>query len=54
MALHDALIKNSGTTSSIIPLCEGHEVAKDGTSATFRLRDGVLTTTVSWSLRDVD
>lgn len=43
MALHDALIKNSGTALFDYPaLAEGYEFAKDGTSATFRLRDGVL------------
>jgi peptide/nickel transport system substrate-binding protein len=43
MALHDALIKNSGTTLFDYPaLAERYEFAKDGTSATFWLRDGVL------------
>jgi peptide/nickel transport system substrate-binding protein len=43
MALHDALIKNSGTTLFDHPaLAESYEFAKDGTSATFWLRDGVL------------
>ena len=37
------LIKNSGTALFDYPaLAEGYEFAKDGTSATFRLRDGVL------------
>src|SRR5262249_29227951 len=42
MALHDALIKNSGTTLYDYPaLAERYEFAKDGKSATFWLRDGV-------------
>jgi peptide/nickel transport system substrate-binding protein len=43
MALHDALIKNSGATLFDYPaLAERYEFAKDGTSATFWLRDSVL------------
>jgi peptide/nickel transport system substrate-binding protein len=42
MALHDALIKNSGTTLYDHPaLAERYEFAEDGTSATFWLRDGI-------------
>src|SRR5499426_184208 len=41
-ALHDALIKNSGTTLYDRPsLAERYEFAKDGRSATFWLREGV-------------
>src|SRR5262245_10045735 len=41
-ALHDALIKNSGTTLYDRPsLAERYEFAKDGRSATFFLRDGI-------------
>src|SRR5215475_11753007 len=41
-ALHDALIKNSGTTLYDHPaLAERYEFAKDGKSATFWLREGV-------------
>ncbi len=41
-ALHDALIKNSGTTLYDRPsLAERYEFAKDGRSATFWLRDGI-------------
>src|SRR5262250_161570 len=41
-ALHDALIKNSGTDLYDHPsLAERFEFAKDGRSATFWLRDGV-------------
>ena len=42
MALHDALIKNSGTTLYDHPcLAERYEFAKDGRSATFWLREGI-------------
>ncbi len=41
-ALHDALIKNSGTALyDHLSLAERYEVAKDGKSATFWLRDGI-------------
>ena len=41
MALHDALIKNSGTKLFDYPaLAERYEFAKDGRSATFWLREG--------------
>jgi len=41
-ALHDALIKNSGTTLYDRPsLAERYEFTKDGRSATFWLRDGI-------------
>src|SRR5262245_57769349 len=41
-ALHDALIKNSGTQLYDHPsLAERYEFAKDGRSATFFLRDGI-------------
>src|SRR5262252_5872336 len=41
-ALHDALVKNSGTTLYDHPaLAERYEFAKDGKSATFWLREGV-------------
>jgi len=41
-ALHDALIKNSGTTLYDHPaLAERYEFAKDGKSATFWLREGI-------------
>ena len=41
-ALHDALIKNYGTTLYDHPaLAERYEFAKDGKSATFWLRDGI-------------
>jgi peptide/nickel transport system substrate-binding protein len=41
-ALHDALIKNSGTQLYDHPaLAERYEFAKDGTNATFSLRDGI-------------
>jgi peptide/nickel transport system substrate-binding protein len=41
-ALHDALIKNSGTDLYNHPaLAERHELAEDGRSATFWLRDGI-------------
>jgi peptide/nickel transport system substrate-binding protein len=41
-ALHDALIKNSGTALYDHPsLAERYEFAKDGKSATFRLREGI-------------
>ena len=41
-ALHDALIKNSGTQLYDHPsLAERFEFAKDGTNATFWLRDGI-------------
>jgi peptide/nickel transport system substrate-binding protein len=41
-ALHDALIKNSGTTLFDHPgLAERYEFAKDAKSATFWLRDGI-------------
>jgi len=42
MALHDALIKNSGTVLYDHPsLAERYEFAKDGKSATFWLREGI-------------
>jgi peptide/nickel transport system substrate-binding protein len=42
MALHDALIKNSGADLYDHPsLAERYEFAKDGRSATFWLRDGI-------------
>lgn len=42
MALHDALIKNSGTTLFDHPaLAERYEFAKDAKSATFWLREGI-------------
>ena len=42
MALHDALIKNSGTELyDHSALAERHELDPDGKSATFRLRDGI-------------
>src|SRR5262249_13531993 len=42
MALHDALIKNSGTQLYDHPaLAEDYEFDKEGKSATFRLRDGI-------------
>src|SRR5262245_2647656 len=42
-ALHDALIKNSGTQLYDHPaLAERYEFAKDGTNATFWLRDGKI------------
>jgi peptide/nickel transport system substrate-binding protein len=42
MALHDALIKNSGTTLyDHLGLAERYEFAKDGKSATFWLREGI-------------
>src|SRR5262245_40669844 len=42
MALHDALIKNSGNALYDHPsLAERYEFAKDGRSATFWLREGV-------------
>ena len=42
MALHDALIKNSGTMLYDHPsLTERYEFAKDGKSATFWLREGI-------------
>ena len=41
-ALHDALIKNSGTELyDHVSLAERYEFAKDGRSATFWLRDGI-------------
>jgi ABC-type transport system substrate-binding protein len=41
-ALHDALIKNSGTDLyNHLSLAERYEFAKDGRSATFWLRDGI-------------
>src|SRR5437660_832853 len=41
-ALHDALIKNSGTALyDHLSLAERYELAKDGRSATFWLRDGI-------------
>src|SRR5262245_43168403 len=41
-ALHDALIKNSGTELyDHVSLAEHYEFAKDGRSATFWLRDGI-------------
>src|SRR5262249_2008134 len=41
-ALHDALIKNSGTNLyEHLSLAERYEFAKDGRSATFWLRDGI-------------
>src|SRR2546421_9620091 len=42
MALHDGLIKNSGTKLYDNPsLAERYEFAQDGRSATFWLRDGI-------------